>query len=453
MSGVVSLLSLEQESGEHDVHLVERQFALRRRAVGACYEQQLRRNPTLEGVVGFRLSIGADGLVTNVELLLNTLNDEAVAQCVVQMLRRIRFEPLAASANPAPSLFDGRVRFAPGEVREPRPRSALTLREVVAPQLIAEERDEPPELTLEQALEGPLLSVLNSLQAGNVQGALEQAWRFRADDPASVLALIALGQALAAHNEPEQAARAFGSIIDLFPSRTDLRRTAGNYLEQLTDTSALTLALDTYQKAREQRPDHPNSHRLYAWSLVKAGRHGEAFQVLREGHARSYPENRFAGAKEILAEDLCVVATVWKSADASVAQRVDSDLRALKLKADTTPSLRFILSWETDANDVDFHLYDGKHGHAYYSSRELRSGGSLLADVTTGYGPERFRVDRPKAFPYQLIAHYYSRGPMGFGMGKVQVARHDGKGKVTFDERPFVIMKDRASIALGVVSR
>ena len=50
-----------------------------------------------------------------------------------------------------------------------------------------------------------------------------------------------------------------------------------------------------------------------------------------------------------------------------------------------------------------------------------------------------------------MRVRYYARGPMGFGMGKVQIVEHDGKGKLKFDERPFVLMKDQAVIDLGVV--
>ena len=67
-------------------------------------------------------------------------------------------------------------------------------------------------------------------------------------------------------------------------------------------------------------------------------------------------------------------------------------------------------------------------------------------------GPEAFTIDNaPKAYPYRLLVRYYARGPMGFGMGKVQVIGHDGKGKLSFDERPFVLMKDHAIIDLGEV--
>ena len=113
--------------------------------------------------------------------------------------------------------------------------------------------------------------------------------------------------------------------------------------------------------------------------------------------------------------------------------------------------IRFILVWETDANDVDFHIYDKDKQHAFYSSKELASGGALYADLTGGYGPECFRILNPKAFPYKLEAHYYSRGPMGYGMGAMQVIRFDGNKNVDVETRSFVIMNDGAYIDLGTV--
>ena len=87
-----------------------------------------------------------------------------------------------------------------------------------------------------------------------------------------------------------------------------------------------------------------------------------------------------------------------------------------------------------------------------HSQPHLASGGDLYADVTTGYGPECFTIRGAHAniaFPYTLQAHYYARGPMGYGMGKLEIIDHDGKGGLSFDERPFVIMQDRAFVALG----
>ena len=38
---------------------------------------------------------------------------------------------------------------------------------------------------------------------------------------------------------------------------------------------------------------------------------------------------------------------------------------------------------------------------------------------------------------------------MGYGMGKLEIIEHDGKGGLTFEERPFVVMRDRAFVDLG----
>jgi tetratricopeptide (TPR) repeat protein len=292
---------------------------------------------------------------------------------------------------------------------------------------------------------------MQKLRDGQVRPALDAAQKWQRSSPGDVLALIALGEALEALGDRREAARAYGAIIDLFPGRADLRRFAGQRLDRLGG-DCLWLAVDTYQKARAQRPDHPSSHRLLAFALLRAGNPAEAFAVIAEGARRSYPADRFPGVPRILNEDTGLIAAAWiKQAPADRAA-IAARAQAERATVPTAPSLRFVLNWETDANDVDFHIHDGHGGHAYYGSRNLPSGGTLYADITTGYGPECFTIEgEPHAYPYQLQAHYYSRGPMGYGMGKLEILEHDGQGGLCFDERPFVIMQDRAFIDLGEV--
>ena len=40
---------------------------------------------------------------------------------------------------------------------------------------------------------------------------------------------------------------------------------------------------------------------------------------------------------------------------------------------------------------------------------------------------------------------------MGYGMGMVQIIDHDGRGGLTFEERPYVALTARARVDLGVV--
>ena len=298
--------------------------------------------------------------------------------------------------------------------------------------------------------------VMDLLAAGQVAPARARAEAWNAEAPGDVLALLALGEAWEAAGENAGAARAYGSLIDLFPSRADLRRLAGERLERLGEDS-LALAIDTYQKAVEQRPDHPSGHRLLAWALLRAGRLEEAFAALERGLEQPYPGGRFAGVGEILRADLGLVAAAWLRQEPDLRGKRREELRERLAEHGATlangPSLRFVLTWETDANDVDLHVFDREGGHASYRRPELPSGGRLIADVTTGYGPECFAVSDPDraAAPYRLEAHYYRRGPMGYGMGLLQVVRHDGEGGFTIEPRPFVVMADNATVDLGEV--
>lgn len=300
--------------------------------------------------------------------------------------------------------------------------------------------------------QGPLLEVMRLLRDKSPKQALAAAQRFWQEHPGDVLALIALGEALEALGQLAEAARVYGSIVDLFPGRADLRRFAGERLDRL-GLAGLQLAVDTYRKAREQRPDHPASHRLLGFALLRADNPAEAFTVLAEGAGRTYPPERFPGIPRILQEDVGLIAAAWLRRAPEREAEIRTRVRAAGASLPTEPSLRFVLNWETDANDVDFHIHDGQGGHAYYRSRSLPSGGELYADVTTGYGPECFTIPgTPKAYPYRLQAHYYSRGPMGYGMGKLEIVQHDGRGTLRFAQRPFVIMEDRAFVDLGEVA-
>jgi len=273
-----------------------------------------------------------------------------------------------------------------------------------------------------------------------------------------VLALVALGEAAEAKELTELAARAYGSVIDLFSNRADLRRFAGERLERLSmkesGAAALDLAIDSFEKAVLDRPDHPSSHRLLTFALLRKKSFAKAFDAAVAGARHGYEVDRFAGVDRILREDIGLAGAAWAKAEPSKRDEILRRVREAGGVVEDKPSIRFVLNWETDANDVDFHIHDDRGGHAFFSRPHLQSGGDLYADVTTGYGPECFTIRGAKARlagPYKLEAHYYSRGPMGYGMGKLEVIDHDGNGTLKFEERPFVVMVDQAFVELGTV--
>ncbi len=337
--------------------------------------------------------------------------------------------------------------------RDPGVALRVASPDAVEESIVLDERAEEKEESRVAPYTGRFDELMKHLAAGRVARARTLAEDWNAESPGDVLSLLALGEAWEAAGHKAAAARAYGSLIDLFPSRVDMRRLAGERLERLGD-AGLALAIDTYEKAVLDRPDHPSGHRLLAWALLRAGRFAEAFEALEKGIEQKYPDGRFAGVDRVLQEDLGLLAAAWLRAEPSRREEVLERLNTHGARIESEPSLRFVLSWETDANDVDLHVYDQRGGHAFYGKPALPSGGELYADVTTGYGPECFVVRASAgrvAAPYKLRAHYYSRGPMGYGMGTMQVIEHDGEGGLSIEPRPFVVMADDAMVSLGSV--
>jgi hypothetical protein len=413
-----------------------------------CYENGLRANPNLSGRVTVRFSIGRDGSVDNVADGGSDLPSAAVVACVVRSFGALSFpQPEGGLVT-----VNYPIIFAPGDGGSGGSPS-------VASRPVAPQEGEPSDpfhrSDMVDAYSGTMKDVMDALASGDTKAGLDKAVAWRKESPGDVLALVALGEALEKNHDTATAARAYGSIIDLFPGRADMRRFAGERLDRLDRSAspvASQLAVDTYAKAAADRPDHPSGHRMLAYARARNGDMGGAFAAIEVALHQRYPDNRFRGVDRILREDAGILASAWIAADPKRAPEIESRVRALGVGVDQGASLRFVLSWETDANDVDFHIFDAQGGHAFYNTPRLPSGGELYADVTTGYGPECFgiRMDKAKrAAPYHLQAHYYSRGPMGYGMGKVEIVEHDGKGHLTFDERPFLVMADHAFVDLG----
>src|SRR5436309_14114768 len=104
---------------------------------------------------------------------------------------------------------------------------------------------------------------MEHLAAGRVAPARALAETWSTEAPGDVLALLALGETWEAAGEKTAAARAYGSLIDLYPSRADLRRLAGQRLQRLRKPR-LGLASDTYPKADLDPPHHPTGPRHHA---------------------------------------------------------------------------------------------------------------------------------------------------------------------------------------------
>jgi TonB family protein len=283
--------------GSLDREIIRRIIRRHINEVKYCYQRELARSPNLTGRVTIRFVIAASGQVVQSSVASSTLGNASVERCISSAVRRWLFPkprgggvvivsyPFVLRTTGSGSVV-GNPPTSPGRIGRPsRPTWSKSV----------------------PALKGRLRELTRLRRRGKLEQALAGALRWRAEKPGDVLALVALGEALAALGKPRLAARAFGSVIDLFPSRADMRRFAGGRLEALGQAGR-ALAVDTYEAAVEQRPDHPNSHRMLAYGLLRLGRLERAFDALKAGLTRHYPGGRFAGAKRIMREDLGLIA-------------------------------------------------------------------------------------------------------------------------------------------------
>ncbi len=79
--------------GEFDQSAVTALIRQRQSAFRACYETELRRNPTLNGKITVEFSIQESGAVSGARATENTSGDSALETCVVGVVRRLRWNP------------------------------------------------------------------------------------------------------------------------------------------------------------------------------------------------------------------------------------------------------------------------------------------------------------------------------------------------------------------------
>jgi len=80
-------------SGDFDANLVVAMIKKRIGAIRACYEKELKRNPTLSGKVTIEFTIQPQGNVTGVKVAQNTTTDDNVGTCVKNAVAGFRFNP------------------------------------------------------------------------------------------------------------------------------------------------------------------------------------------------------------------------------------------------------------------------------------------------------------------------------------------------------------------------
>ncbi|PYQ26523.1 MAG: hypothetical protein DMF56_24185 [Acidobacteria bacterium] len=263
------------------------------------------------------------------------------------------------------------------------------------------------------------------------------ALRWQPYDPENPQVYEVLGLADEQLGNESEAARAFASLIEVAPAKTELLQRAGLLLLR---AHRAKLAETPLRKALEVRPDRANGYRHLALMLWRDGRIEEAARVLESATEQNFPQ-WYGNVQRVIHEELGYVYRAWLKKDPSRREEIAQRAHDHSVDLDRNDALRVTLAWETDANDVDLHVVDPSGEECYYSHKDTKSGLSLYEDITQGLGPEVVRTSKLERGTYHIGVRYFAAGPMGISRGLVVVMRDD-----TIDIEPFRLVQGGGDI-------
>jgi len=263
------------------------------------------------------------------------------------------------------------------------------------------------------------------------------ALRWQPYDPENPQVYEVLGLADEQLGRENEAARAFASLIEVAPAKTELLQRAGLLLLR---AHRARLAETPLRKALEARPDRANGYRHLALMLWREGRVEEAARVLESATRQTFP-GWYGNVERVIREELGYVYRAWMKKDPARRDEIARRANEHGVDLDRTDAMRITLAWETDANDVDLHVVDPSGEECYYSHKGTRSGLVLYEDITQGLGPEVVRTNKLDTGTYHVGVRYFAAGPMGVSRGLVIVLRDDD-----VDIHPFRLVQGGGDI-------
>jgi hypothetical protein len=229
-------------------------------------------------------------------------------------------------------------------------------------------------------------------------------------------------------NDPQLSLQVLSNIAELELEDAALLRVLGHRLVQIGE---LDLAVQTFERILELRPEEPQSYRDLALTLdVRAERTAKEksrpAELIRADYTRAVDllvhvvlgrwDQRFPEIEVIALEELNRLLPLARAAGVS---EPALDPRLLKL---LDVDIRIVMTWHADNTDIDLWVTEPSGEKAFYSHNRTTIGGLVSRDFTQGYGPEEYMVRKAAHGVYTIEANYFgSRETRLLGPVTVQV--------------------------------
>jgi Mg-chelatase subunit ChlD len=199
--------------------------------------------------------------------------------------------------------------------------------------------------------------------------------------------------------------KALSSLVEANPGDTVMARDVAFI------ASDWGLGAQTYhllQRVAATRPEEPQTYHALALGLAELGANDLAMLHFEIAYSGQW-DGRFGAFHDIVAMDYArfLRATPVKQlANRGLAQERIAQLR--QESGIDTSDLVVMITWNTDNTDVDLHVIEPNGAECFYKNPETISGGRLTRDVTQGYGPEMYTIERARRGKYKIFAHYFA---------------------------------------------
>lgn len=202
-------------------------------------------------------------------------------------------------------------------------------------------------------------------------------------------------------NHQTYARRIVSNIPEMDGDDYELLKVFG-YQMQLEE--AHDIAAYIFERILELRPEDSQSYRDLALAYETIGKCQEALDLLMSIVDGSIYENNqrriFNGVKTISENEIKHLVREYKDD-----LKLDSVSGHLK---DMSPmDVRIVVDWNHNDTDIDLHIIDPNLEECYYSHNKTTIGGAMSEDMTQGFGPEEYTVQKAIKGDYFIKVRYY----------------------------------------------
>ena len=176
------------------------------------------------------------------------------------------------------------------------------------------------------------------------------------------------------------------------------------YAYQLQLNYQNDLAVFIFQRILELRPEDSQSYRDLALAYQKTGKCQEALDlfnsIITEEIYKNSKRRIFPGMQLIAQNEIKHLIQNYKD---------DLDLSSIDKEslAEINLDIRVVVDWNHNDTDIDLHIIDPNLEECFYSHPKTKLGGIMSPDMTQGFGPEEFVLEKAKKGDYFVKIKYY----------------------------------------------